>query len=164
MVCRIDVFETTRECSQLVLSLHLPLTRNNTNCVIDPLSVCQDCNELATSNVLMFGDSGFLGNRYNQQIHHYAQFQFSVASKKAALVNVELGVGTAVPTVRLESEETFMDKRLQAHLIRINPLAENSVIPAHCKRGNKGEAVELSLDALTVLTLIDEAVEKRSKK
>ena len=134
-----------------------------TNCVIDHLPLCPNCHELARPNVLMFGDWEYIGNRTNEQRTHYRQFKSSLAAAKSKLLIIELGAGTAVPTVRCESEDTFIDPRWTAHFVRINPFAEHAIINAYHRNKCKGQALELSLDALTALTLIDEALQKKLK-
>ncbi|CAF1030407.1 unnamed protein product [Didymodactylos carnosus] len=134
-----------------------------TNCVTDPLPLCSDCNGLARPNVLMFDDwAKFSGNRHDESFCHYGQFKSDIAAAKTKLLVIELGAGTTVPSVRIESELAFTDKRWTAHLIRINPLAEHAVIDAY-RNKSKGQALELPLDALTALTLIDREVKKKLK-
>ena len=89
--------------------------------------------------------------------------QKDVALAKARLLIVELGADIIVPTVRMESKRIFTDKRWAAHLIWINAAAEHSIIGLDHRNTSKGEAIELSLDALTALTLIDVAIKSKKK-
>ncbi|CAF1442575.1 unnamed protein product [Rotaria sordida] len=109
-----------------------------TDCVIGRLPHCPYCKKLARPNVLMFD--------------------------KSKLLVIELGAGTAVPTVRHESAVTFVDPRWTADFIRINPSAEHSVIESYYRNKTKGQGIEIILDALTALTLIDEAIKKKLKQ
>jgi NAD-dependent SIR2 family protein deacetylase len=137
---------------------------SKTNCVINRLPVCPDCHELARPNVLMFNDWHFAGQRYNEKIGLYGQFKADVATAKAKLLIIELGAGTTVPSVRNESECLFTDKRWTADLVRINPLAEHSTINKSIQDKSKGQALEITLDALTALVLIDKAIKNKSKQ
>jgi hypothetical protein len=70
----------------------------------------------------------------------------------------------AVPTVRHESAVTFIDPRWTADFICINPSAEHSIIESYYRNKTKGQGIEINLDALTALTLIDEAIKKKLKQ
>lgn len=97
---------------------------------------CPHCGELARPNILMFGDWGWLPHRSYEQ----------AARRKAWLKNVqnpvviELGAGTAIPSVRRFGEQ------LSAPLIRIN--ARESEVA--------GEGVGISLSALSALSALDQ--------
>jgi NAD-dependent SIR2 family protein deacetylase len=80
---------------------------------LPPLPRCPHCGGLARPNVLMFGDGEWLADRTDEQYDRYQQWRRQV--RNCRLVVVELGAGTAVPTVRLECEST------EGTLIRINP-------------------------------------------
>ena len=54
----------------------------------------------ARPNVLMFGDYGWIGDRTNEQGSRYQEFLRQVAGKR--VVAIELGAGTAIPSVRRE--------------------------------------------------------------
>jgi len=79
----------------------------------DPLPECPRCGGLARPNVLMFGDNEWLEHRTEEQYARYARWRKEV--RRARLVVIEIGAGTAVPTVRLECESAG------GMLIRINP-------------------------------------------
>ncbi len=67
-----------------------------------PLPQCPDCGGLARPNILMFGDHGWLDARAQVQAAEYGRWL--AESRRPKMVVVELGAGTAVPTVRDESE------------------------------------------------------------
>jgi NAD-dependent SIR2 family protein deacetylase len=76
---------------------------------------CPHCGGLARPNILMFGDWGWQAHRERQQA---AALQKWLAQAQRPVV-IELGAGTAVPSVR-----HFSQQMLTAHgarLIRINP-------------------------------------------
>jgi NAD-dependent SIR2 family protein deacetylase len=155
------------QCRQQIWDTNNALKLNvdpKTDCAIDNLPQCPYCKKLARPNVLMFGDWGFIDNRLDQQRAHYEQFKSNIVKAKAKLLIIELGAGTAVPTVRRESEQMFSAPKWTADLIRINPLVEHSIVSPHYKNNSKGQAIEIALDALTALTLIDEAIKKKLKQ
>jgi len=81
-----------------------------------PLPSCSRCGSLARPNVLMFGDFGWLPDRTSAQERRFADWVAHLGDSR--LVIVEVGAGTAVPTVRMTSEQ--LAHRPGATLIRIN--------------------------------------------
>ncbi len=82
-----------------------------------PLPACPRCGGLARPNVLMFGDWQWIPHRTAAQEARFERWLESAAGP--GLVIVELGAGTAVPTVRMTSEQIAV--RSGGTLIRINP-------------------------------------------
>lgn len=78
---------------------------------------CIRCGGIARPNILMFGDWSWLPDRTNQQEQRY--LDFLAAQRGAPTVVVELGAGTAIPTIRAASERLGFSH--QATVIRINP-------------------------------------------
>ncbi len=76
---------------------------------------CPHCGGLARPNVLMFGDDGWSDRREQAQ----AARQESWLSKVRQPVVIELGAGTAIPSVRLFSQRVV--HQFDGRLIRINP-------------------------------------------
>jgi NAD-dependent SIR2 family protein deacetylase len=77
------------------------------------LPCCPRCQALARPNILMFDDFEWLRSRYDEQLESYRKWLARVQGKR--VVVIELGAGTAIPTVRYECER-------RGHiLIRINP-------------------------------------------
>ena len=85
-----------------------------------PWPECPQCGRLARPHVLMFNDSHWLCQRTERQYQRYHHWLGKVRAKK--LVVIELGAGTAIPTVRLECESAG------GVLIRCNP--RDTEIPA----------------------------------
>ena len=84
---------------------------------VGPLPECPRCGCVARPNILMFGDYGFLESRSWQQSRVYDDWRRTHGGP--GLVVIEIGAGSAVPTVRVESESHL---RLGADaLVRINP-------------------------------------------
>jgi NAD-dependent SIR2 family protein deacetylase len=109
-----------------------------------PLPACPRCGGVARPNVLMFGDDGWIERRTDEQHARLRAWLSSIERARARLAVVELGAGTAVPTVRLTSES--LARRLDGTLIRVNP--REPEVP----RG----AISLSLGARAAIDAIDE--------
>lgn len=76
---------------------------------------CPRCGGLARPNILMFGDDGWLEQRSAAQ---WARLQGRLAQASRPVV-VELGAGTAIPSVRHFSHAVV--QQLGGRLVRINP-------------------------------------------
>lgn len=81
-----------------------------------PLPTCPECGAVARPNVLMFGDWHWVAQRTAAQEERLRGW---VERAAGGLTVVEIGAGTAVPTVRLTSEH--IARRTGATLVRINP-------------------------------------------
>lgn len=104
----------------------------------DPLPECPYCGSLARPNVLMFGDWAWLSHRTDRQETNMAHWLDSLSGMNIAII--ECGAGTAVPTVRYQSES--IARRFNGKLIRINPRdysvpAGHIAIPAGALQGIK---------------------------
>ena len=102
------------------------------------LPTCPRCQETARPNILMFGDGWWNDVRAGQQQRHFQKFLASNSGLN--LVVVELGAGTAVPTVR------HLCENWPEALIRINPREPQT-------RG--GDSVSISCGALEALESIE---------
>ena len=91
----------------------------------EPLPRCIKCGGMARPNILMFGDWSWNGTRSQEQGERLTRWLKSIADGGVRLVIVELGAGTAVPTVRWKSEQTA--RRTGGVLIRVNP--RDTMIP-----------------------------------
>ncbi|HHQ48920.1 MAG TPA: NAD-dependent deacetylase [Acidobacteria bacterium] len=109
-----------------------------------PLPVCPECGEVARPNILMFGDWAWVPDRSSSQERRLESWLDRAGP--AGLVIVEIGAGSAVPTVRMLSERTAA--HLDATLIRINP-REPQVPHGHV--GLATSAME-ALDELGLMT------------
>lgn len=72
---------------------------------------CQWCQSLARPNILMFGDYGWIDDRMREQRARLNVWR----GKVERLLVIEIGAGTAIPSVRIFGENQ------DAPLIRINP-------------------------------------------
>jgi len=109
-----------------------------------PLPSCPRCGGPARPNILMFGDSGWLADRSEEQLRRFSGWLEAV--RDAWMVVVELGAGRAVPTVRRLSEALVRERG--ASLIRIN------VREADVPKGQVG----LGSPALAMLQAIDREI------
>ena len=104
----------------------------------DPLPLCPDCNALARPNILMFGDWSWISQRTRKQDERFNHWLNLLNEKNSNLVIIEIGAGTAVPTVRQLSEHFAL--RRNTKLIRINPReyqvpGENIAVPEGALNG-----------------------------
>jgi NAD-dependent SIR2 family protein deacetylase len=106
----------------------------------EPLPSCPFCGELARPNILMFNDYGWEFARTNGQRERLVKWMDTLEEEGAKLAIVEIGAGTAVPTVRNTSEQ--IAKRFDVPLIRINT------------RESFGAEIELPMAALEALEKI----------
>jgi len=80
---------------------------------------CPYCAGLARPNILMFGDWNWVEQRAELQRRREMQWLEAISEGHARLVVVELGAGTAIPSVRHNSHS--LSQEYGARLIRINP-------------------------------------------
>ncbi len=80
---------------------------------------CERCGATARPNILMFGDWGWDSRRTSDQEECFEDFLQRCIVKRLNLIIVEIGAGTAVPTVRLTGER--LARELDTKLVRINP-------------------------------------------
>lgn len=78
---------------------------------------CPACNGVSRPNILMFGDWSWLPQRTHEQEQRFRQFLAEHADKR--IVVIEMGAGTAIPTIRAMSERIGWQHD-QATVIRIN--------------------------------------------
>jgi NAD-dependent SIR2 family protein deacetylase len=83
-----------------------------------PLPACPACGGPARPNILMFGDTSWVADRSAEQVREHNRWLRGLRAAGARLAVVEIGAGTAIPTVRRESE---LASAASGALIRINP-------------------------------------------
>lgn len=98
---------------------------------------CPRCGGLARPNVLMFTDFEWLEHRAQQQLDRLDAWLSGVSRP----VIVELGAGTAIPSVRHFSQRVI--RQHGGRLIRINP--RESKVPTHFDVGFAAGAAETLL-------------------
>jgi NAD-dependent SIR2 family protein deacetylase len=100
---------------------------------------CPNCRAVSRPNILMFGDFAWLDRRTAAQRERFEEFVQELAD--APLLVVELGAGTAIPTIRFLTER--LGARDGATAVRINPrepgiAAPHVSIPAGALEGLAG--------------------------
>lgn len=108
------------------------------------LPLCPRCGGIARPNILMFGDFSWISEQTAVQEERF--YAFLKQNKGKRMVVVELGAGTAVPTIRGLSG--WAGSRYQAAVIRINP-RESQITPPH---------IPLSCGALEGLRAVDKTM------
>ena len=81
-----------------------------------PFPVCHGCHGLARPNILMFGDMGWDEARTDDQ---HANLRRWLETVEGALVVLEFGAGTRIPSVRMLSERVARGRGRT--LVRVNP-------------------------------------------
>jgi NAD-dependent SIR2 family protein deacetylase len=114
--------------------------------LLSPLPRCPHCGGLARPNILMFGDGEWIGSRSAEQSHRLEQWLREAQN----VVVIELGAGTAVPSVRYFSERLVRSGK--GRLVRINP--REPEVPS-------AEDVSLPMRALEALTALDASLHSR---
>ncbi len=114
---------------------------------VGTLPHCPDCGALARPNVLMFGDYGWVPHRSHAQESRFRSWMASVSD--GGLAVVELGAGTAVPTVRYAAEKAI--NAVGGALIRIN--VRDPQVPR--------SEIGIAAGALETLEAIDKRLESR---
>ena len=79
---------------------------------------CGHCGEVSRPNILMFGDWSWLADRTRLQGQRFDAFLASHAERR--IVVIEMGAGSAIPTIRATSERIGYEIP-GAAVIRINP-------------------------------------------
>lgn len=85
---------------------------------LQPLPRCPSCGEISRPNILMLGDCSWLSDQTRIQQHAFEQFLTANADRRIAVI--EMGAGSAIPTIRATSEHIGWDLE-HATVIRINP-------------------------------------------
>lgn len=115
--------------------------------LLGALPRCPHCGALARPNILMFWDTAWIEAPSAAQAQRLRQW----LADAGRVVVVELGAGTAIPSVRRFGERVASQPA--ARLVRINP-RESQV--------TRGHDVALAAGALEALAAIDSALERRS--
>jgi NAD-dependent SIR2 family protein deacetylase len=133
--------QCTRPCSEAIwLAEGFVPELDEARChLLNELPLCPQCGALARPNVLMFGDDAWVDARERAQALEVSR-RLAAASKPLV---IELGAGTAVPSVRQFGQHVL--QRLHGRLLRINPREPR--VPSSADVG-------LSLGALQALRLI----------
>jgi NAD-dependent SIR2 family protein deacetylase len=120
----------------------LPEVDEATCSLINDMPTCPHCGGVARPNVLMFGDSAWIDNSMRVQ---HARLQ-GWRNKVERLLVIEIGAGTAIPTVRIFGESQ------DAPIVRIN---------ADDARTQVGRGVSLQMTGLEAMRGIASALLER---
>jgi NAD-dependent SIR2 family protein deacetylase len=112
----------------------------------DPLPRCPHCRQVLRPNVLMFGDGDWLSERTDAQQDRLSEWLRGLEDL-SRLVVVELGAGTAIPTVRRMGERLAGSG---ATLVRVN-LREADAPDGQIELAMGAEAATAAIDAATAL-------------
>jgi NAD-dependent SIR2 family protein deacetylase len=109
------------------------------NCrLLNEPPACPLCGGMARPNILMFGDSMWLSGREQLQRRLEAKWFEQLASSRANVVVIEMGAGTAIPSVRNFSHT--VSREYGARIIRINP--RESQVPSSLDVGIASGSLE----------------------
>ena len=126
----IHYFQCVEGCSDSIwdASIEQVVVDESAFRALPPLPRCRHCGGLARPNILMFGDLSWIAGRSNAQRQRLQDWLQQLGKISARLAVIELGAGTAIPTVRHTSEATT--RRWGGKLIRIN-LRESETSAGH---------------------------------
>jgi len=102
---------------------------------------CPRCRAVARPNILMFGDGSWLSSRTVGQEGRFEEWLDVSAGDRLAVL--ELGAGTAVPTIRWHSER--LGRREGATVVRVNP-REPQIGPPHLSIAEGAGAALAAID------------------
>jgi len=83
-----------------------------------PIFYCPECNEVARPNVMMFNDWDWIREPTEAQFERFEPWAMMLKQEGVRVALVEIGAGTTLPAVRMQSESLL--NRVNAKLIRIN--------------------------------------------
>lgn len=129
-------YQCSIPCDNQIFPLKdLNITINQTTMkATSPLPYCQSCGALVRPNILMFGDWNFNFTRTQEQEDRYREWLSQ--NIQNPIVIIEIGAGTSVPTVRMQSENVA--KIAQNTLIRINLREPNCYLRNSIQISNSG--------------------------
>ena len=114
-------FQCTRNCTKKIWEADDEIVKIDMD-KFEALNIpkCKNCGDIARPNILMFGDWSWNGSRTNKQEARYNRWIKSILRSKKKMAIIEIGAGTAIPTIRQEGNRlSKLSKNIK--LIRINP-------------------------------------------
>lgn len=146
----IHALQCLEPCSEAVWSASKLQPRvNDAACrLLNDPPRCPDCGGMARPNILMFGDGGWI----DAQPENRARLERWLGSVTRPVV-IELGAGTAVPSVRHFAKGVA--REFGGCLVRINP--SDSAVP-------NGHGVGIAMGALEALRHIDSALQQTRRE
>ena len=122
----IHFLQCIRPCSQAIWANNEMIPVDFATMRSRHIPACIHCGETARPNILMFGDWSWISDRTARQERDFDEFVTD--HRGGTLVVIEMGAGTAIPTIRHTSER--LGGRSGATVIRINP-REAKIHPPH---------------------------------
>ncbi|HET6419242.1 MAG TPA: Sir2 family NAD-dependent protein deacetylase [Geobacteraceae bacterium] len=113
----IHFLQCTRPCGRTIWENHEEIPVDISTMHARRVPMCAACGAHARPNILMFGDYSWISDRTDAQ--HDAFETFLRNDCPAPLTIIEIGAGTAIPTIRNLSES--LGTKFGATVIRINP-------------------------------------------
>ncbi len=135
--------QCTRPCSDNIWPNKEQIQVDELTMRADRIPRCPSCGAVSRPNILMFGDWCWLPQRTDAQEERFQEFLGQHGDKR--MVVIEMGAGTAIPTIRATSERLGW-RYAGATVIRINT-REPDIQPPH---------IALPCGALEGLRRIDE--------
>jgi NAD-dependent SIR2 family protein deacetylase len=109
--------QCTRPCCERIWENRETFRIDEETMRADHVPLCSRCGAPARPNILMFGDWSWIEARTRRQEERFRSYLSAQSGKR--IVVVELGAGTAIPTVRHTSERVGGFRG--ATVVRINP-------------------------------------------
>ena len=138
-----------KPCSNLIWPNDEEISVDTTSMHSLSVPSCHRCGGISRPNILMFGDWSWLSERTSAQESRFEHFQETLGNKQIAVI--ELGAGTAIPTIRATSERLGWHHP-HATVVRINP-REPEILSPH---------ISLACNALDGLQKIDRILARHS--
>ena len=93
---------------------------------LEPFPICPACGALARPNILMYSDWDWMNYRSDAQMKHFDRWKIDLANQKKKVCVIEIGAGTAIPSIRRMSDSVA--HQFKTSLIRINPRESQGVL------------------------------------
>jgi NAD-dependent SIR2 family protein deacetylase len=118
--------QCTRPCSEAIWDNNETIPVDFATMRAGHVPQCIHCGATARPNILMFGDWSWISARTARQERNFDEFRTD--HRRLPVVVIEMGAGTAIPTIRYTSEE--LGRSHGATVVRINP-REGQIAPPH---------------------------------
>jgi NAD-dependent SIR2 family protein deacetylase len=145
----IHFLQCTRPCSRVIWENLEKIPVDLSTMLALHIPTCIACGAVARPNILMFGDYSWISDRTDREHDEFEGFLRNDCP--APLTVVEIGAGTAIPTIRNLSEH--LGRNFRATVIRINP-GEPHIRSPH---------ISLDCGALDGLSGIDSALSRMQR-
>ncbi len=112
----IHFLQCTRPCGRTIRENHEEIPVDFSTMLARHIPRCAECGAVARPNILMFGDYAWVSDRTDAQHDEFEAFLRNACP--VPLTVIEIGAGTAIPTIRNLSER--LGRNFGATVIRIN--------------------------------------------